>query len=148
MQKDIFLDLAWQHEAYLKGGITEMKARLDASEIDDATYDAWKKVDDGIQQGNQNLIWAGNTELLKREQQIILAEGYAHLASIPFVAGVMSKQVTNAFDGGPFTGTDVTNFDQRWVWMVNQMVAPFRGWTQAQHDLRVGQDTRTLWYGE
>lgn len=148
MQKDIFMDLAWQHEAYLQGGIAEITARFSAGDIDQTTYGAWVDIDNGIHLGNQNLIWQGNTTLLKREQEIILAKGYDHLANIPGVAATMSKQVINAFDGGPFTGTDVSNFDQRWNWMVNQMVAPFRSWTQSQRDLRVAQDIRTLFYGE
>jgi uncharacterized delta-60 repeat protein len=147
MQKDIFMDLAWQHEAYLDGGIDALKARHDAKEIDDDTYEAWTQIDNGIKQNDQVLIWTGNTRLLQREQQTILADGYARLASTPGVPSKMSQQIENAFGGGPFTGTDVTDFNQRWDWIVNQMVAPWRQLTQAQRDSQVGQNLRTTFYG-
>ena len=80
MQKDVFEDLSWQHEAYLTGGIDEMEVMLDAGQITAPTFAIWQTIDDAIKGGDANLLWQGNTALLQREQQIVLAPGYASLA--------------------------------------------------------------------
>ena len=147
MQKDIFNDLAWQHEAYLAGGIQEMTRLHNSGDLTTDAYQAWLDIDNGIQQNNQSLIWQGNVELLKREQQTVLGPSYAQLAAIPGVANVMSQEVKNPYvsvGGGAFTGTDVTSFTQRWNWITTQMVPMWQNLTQAQRNALVDESYSVL----
>jgi len=91
MQKEIFLDLAWQHEAYRSGGREEIE-RLAATEALDAEAgDAWKQ----IGSGNPGAVLLGNRALLKREQLEIIDDDYdrmrTHLPSGPAVTRLITS---------------------------------------------------------
>jgi hypothetical protein len=74
MQREIFDDLAWQHEAYLRGGlplIREIAAR-DPSEMFPRDVDAWED----ISSGDPDRVATGNRELLLREQERVIQDDY------------------------------------------------------------------------
>ena len=64
MQQDIFMDLAWQHQAYLERGICELDAAYRRGDISKDNFDAWLDVDSG----DPERVWRGNKTLLRREQ--------------------------------------------------------------------------------
>lgn len=74
MQKEIFEDLAWQHEAYLGGGIEELRRvrEQEPDALDDETLRAWEDIDSGDPQR----IARGNKALLRREQRRIVQDHY------------------------------------------------------------------------
>lgn len=63
MNKEIFLDQARQHQAYMNGGIEEINRLRDSGAIDAGTAEEWAKIDSG----DPELIQEGNTALLYRE---------------------------------------------------------------------------------
>jgi hypothetical protein len=85
MNINILNDLAWQFEAYRKGGLNALEAIYAVdfahTNLDLNAITAWRNIDQGIQQNNQALILLGNQNLLKREQQQVLPPSYALLSS-------------------------------------------------------------------
>ena len=94
MQLAIFLDLAWQHEAFLAGGIEAMRAALDRSEIDEDTLEAWEHLEAGR-------VAAGTRLLVYREQRDVLQDD--HYASWPEHARDLAW-VTSAMASSPVPG--------------------------------------------
>ncbi|HSU46792.1 MAG TPA: WXG100 family type VII secretion target [Arthrobacter sp.] len=79
MNKEIFLDQARQHQAYLNGGIEEINRLRDSGAINPDTARAWAQVDSGI----PDEVRKGNTTLLYREQNDIIADDYDNMRSHP-----------------------------------------------------------------
>jgi uncharacterized protein DUF2515 len=129
MQKEIFLDLAWQHEAYREGGINAMAAAHTRNEITDEILTAWKDIDSG----DASRINAGNMKLLRREQFDILQGYYKMIQDIPdnnMIPETMSEEAQSPIPGGqPFAKVvkdgDITNFDDRWKWLQKDMIPAF-----------------------
>lgn len=79
MNKEIFLDQARQHEAYMNGGIEEINRLRDSGVINADTAKAWAQIDSG----DPELIQEGNTSLLYREQNEIIADDYDAMRNHP-----------------------------------------------------------------
>ncbi|WP_426997394.1 WXG100 family type VII secretion target [Pseudarthrobacter sp. N5] len=79
MNKEIFLDQARQHEAYMDGGIDEITRLRDSGAIDPGTARSWAQIDSG----DPALVQEGNTSLLFREQNEIIADDYDNMRSHP-----------------------------------------------------------------
>jgi hypothetical protein len=79
MQKKIFEDQAVMHEAYLTGGVQEIRKLYWARIIDRATLRAWRQIDDGVSTDESQLVDQGNRALLFREQFDIIDRFYAGL---------------------------------------------------------------------
>lgn len=73
MQREIFVDQAVMHEAYLNGGMEEMERLLEAGVVDDAAYQAWADVEAG-RGGDAQALADGSTALLWREQNQVIAD--------------------------------------------------------------------------
>jgi len=122
-------DLAWQFEAYKKGGLDALQ-EIDAV---DATHsivdiDSWQEIDQGIQQNNTSMIQQGNELLLQREQEQVLADGYAQLNAMPLVTAGMSFFAKNPISGGPtFVSMEpfgnIANYPDRWDWISHPYVS-------------------------
>ena len=72
MQKHIFIDMASQHEAYLNGGTAAIDEMRKAGLIDIRAQNAWND----IASGDPQRIQHGNTDLLYREQNQVIAKQY------------------------------------------------------------------------
>jgi hypothetical protein len=79
MNKEIFLDQARQHEAYMNGGIDEINRLRDSGAIDPETAKAWAQIDSG----DPAQVKEGNTALLYREQNEIIADDYTDMRNHP-----------------------------------------------------------------
>ena len=76
MQKKIFEDQASMHEAYLDGGLPEIKRFYEAGIIDLTTREAWEQIDLGRNTGDQDALDNGCRMLLWREQRDIIDRFY------------------------------------------------------------------------
>jgi hypothetical protein len=93
MQKKIFEDLAWQHEAYLAGGIAEMRRLKAAGEIRAAVLEAWED----IASGDPKRVANGNRALLRREQKDVIGKDYTTMRKHhPPVGEVFTSLMTEA----------------------------------------------------
>ena len=79
MNKEIFLDQARQHQAYMNGGIDEINRLQDSGAIDSKTAEAWAN----IESGDPERVQEGNTSLLYREQNEIIADDYDNMRNHP-----------------------------------------------------------------
>jgi hypothetical protein len=79
MNKEIFLDQARQHQAYMTGGMDEINRLRDSGAIDPGTAQEWAK----IASGDPELVKEGNTALLFREQNEIIADDYDTMRNHP-----------------------------------------------------------------
>ena len=148
MNKEIFEDLAWMHQAYVTGGIAEITQLHDAGEIPDDIYQAWLLIDSG----DPANVKKGNAILLQREQQIVLKRGYAALSTMSVgpvsVATIMSRNATNPIPGGKdFLKTvpsgNLTNYNDRWKWITTQMLPIWNAMDNALRQKLVAQPLGT-----
>ncbi|MGI8938436.1 MAG: hypothetical protein ACR2JF_09550 [Iamia sp.] len=76
MQKEIFLDQAVMHEAYVNGGLPAIEELRSAGLLDQRAHEAWRQIDQGAATGDADLVSAGNGQLLWREQNQIINDNY------------------------------------------------------------------------
>jgi len=93
MQREIFVDQAVMHEAYLSGGLEEMERLLEAGVIDDAAYQAWADVEAG-RAGDAQALADGNTALLWREQNQIIADDWQTMRDHPVTGEAFTYLMT------------------------------------------------------
>jgi hypothetical protein len=94
MQKEIFHDQAMMHEAYRGGGMQAIQELRDAGLIDSRTAQAWSQIDEGHRTGDQQLIAAGNTQLLRREQNDIIQDDYQRMYDRPVTGPAFTYMMT------------------------------------------------------
>jgi hypothetical protein len=122
MQIAVYSDLAWQYEAYLKGGLDALN-EINAAQPGVFDIGPWQEIDDGIQNDDDAEIQDGNLLLLEREQKTTLVPGYSDLGNLfPGTTSVMSILAQNPVVGGPSFATlepsgNIANTDDRWDWV-------------------------------
>jgi uncharacterized protein YukE len=171
MQKSIFDDLAWQHEAYLMGGLPMMQQLRSQNLINTSTLGAWQD----IASGDPDAVERGNMALLRREQFDVIQPYYnemrnhhgpvgdvatyafSTMAEDPMPGGqayrdydpiVLSVDVVPDIPVGPFgpfgphidiptpdvnvhqslplPDGNLSNFDDRWGWIENDMLPRYQ----------------------
>jgi hypothetical protein len=166
MQQEIFKDLAWQHQAYVEGGLPALEAAYQRGEIrEEKIIQAWRD----IASGDENRQWQGNAVLLEREQRDILRPGYEQIrtrttslslskfppVSLPIdsgklIAGAMSQMAESPIPGGrsfrEVTGdkTDITVFKDRWKWIEEDMLPAYRNLSPEQRSALINQPLEEL----
>jgi len=126
MQKAIFSDLAWQHEAFALGGAAAVAgavSRLPATERHQyrETLRSW----DGIGSGDPNRIADGNFGLIEREQGPVIQKYYDEMSGRA-TGGLVTGQLTDRADT-PIEGSqtyseysgegNIANYDDRIDWI-------------------------------
>ena len=94
MQKEIFLDQASMHEAYLVGGTAEIDRLQNAGALDRSTGQAWHSIADGVAHDDPSLVAAGNTTLLHREQWDIIRDDYDTMRNRPVTGEMFTYAAT------------------------------------------------------
>ncbi len=94
MQKDIFYDQASMHEAYLEGGMGAIRELEAAGLIDSRTSLAWDQIDEGRLTGDADLLAAGNTALLRREQEDVIQYNYDRMYDRPVTGPAFTYLMT------------------------------------------------------
>jgi len=90
MQQEIFHDQASMHAAYEHGGMAEIDRMYESGAIDEAAYDAWAD----IASGDPERVTEGNVEMLRREQQDIIADNYQDMRNHPVTGEAMTYMMT------------------------------------------------------
>ncbi len=133
MARAIYDDLGWQHEAYVTGGIAELRSQYEMGNIDSNTFlNGWCQ----IEYGN---VRNGHRALLLREQQAILQPSFDTLDT-RIEAPLMSRMAegpipghTVRFSSVVCTGGNVTEFASRWRWVDGHV---FNRWLNMSPQLR------------
>jgi hypothetical protein len=141
MQKDIFYDQAMMHEAYLGGGMDSIKELEAAGLIDPRTQQAWGQIDEGRRTGNQDLIKAGNTALLYREQHDVIDQNYQKMYDHPVTGPAFTYMMTAV--GEPSIPGAKSFADYKPLWVEFETPGPkhipFTNWdnpTQGEIDVK------------
>jgi hypothetical protein len=132
----ILQDLAWQSEAYYKGGLQALNVVYagETNALDSPTITAWREIDDGIQNNIASEIQNGNLQLAHREQLTILQPNYDTLNAIGgVITNVMSILAKNPVPtGSSFTnvvpGGNLCAFSDRWNWITNSAGGIWPNW--------------------
>jgi len=90
MQQEIFRDQASMHAAYEHGGMAEIERLYESGSIDESAYDAWAD----IASGDPTRVTEGNVEMLRREQQDIIADDYGAMRDRPVTGEAMTYMMT------------------------------------------------------
>ncbi|MFJ3406607.1 WXG100 family type VII secretion target [Promicromonospora sp. NPDC090134] len=90
MQQEIFRDQASMHAAYEHGGMAEIQRMYESGAINERTYDAWEDV----ASGDPERVSEGNVEMLRREQQEIIADDYDAMRNHPVTGEAMTYMMT------------------------------------------------------
>lgn len=146
MQKQIFLDLGWQHAAYQEGGIGEMRRLASTGELTPQLESAWEDIDSG----DPDRVKRGNTVLLRREQHDILQKYYDQMkahqplgeavtyligltAQSPVPGGKPFRDVVNEVHlplgitlHAPLPTGNVATFNSRWKWITEDMLPKYQ----------------------
>ena len=121
MSIDVYSDVAWQFEAYRKGGLQALED-VNAMASGALPITAWRTLDDGIQNDDNDEIQLGNTLIAQWEQLVVLADGYSQLSNMTGITTLMSDLAQNPIWGGPSfssleSGQNIANYYYRWDWI-------------------------------
>ncbi|MFF5260377.1 DUF2515 family protein [Actinomadura viridis] len=100
MHKQIFRDLGWQHLAYDRGGIQEIRRLADEGQIPRATLEAWED----IASGDPRRVSRGNEALLYREQKTILQDDYDEMKNHHGLLGLAVTYMMGQTSESPIPG--------------------------------------------
>ncbi len=100
MQREIFDDLAWQHEAYRQGGIDEIRRLNEIGAIGDDLLQAWED----IASGDPARVDAGNQALLVREQRDIIQDDYDAMRAHHGIVGEAFTRIMTWVAPAPIPG--------------------------------------------
>jgi hypothetical protein len=135
MNTNILQDLAWQSEAYYKGGLNALNVIYagETNALDLPTINAWREIDDGIQNDDDGEIHDGNLQLAHREQFTILQPDYDILNGMGGITNVISILAQNPVPTGTnFTavvpGGNLCVFNDRWNWITNSAGGIWPNW--------------------
>jgi hypothetical protein len=136
MNTNILQDLAWQSEAYYKGGLQALNVIYagETNALDLPTINAWREIDDGVQNDNLIEIQNGNLQLAHREQLTILQPDYDILNGMGGITNVMSILAQNPVPTGTnfitvVPGGNLCAFSDRWNWITNSAGGIWPSWT-------------------
>ena len=143
--KAIYDDIYWQHLAYRDGGLTEMAALFEEGSLPPELYLAWRMIDQGWQTGDEEMIWGGNTLLLKYEQkEIIQPVLYDGMLNQPLwkavsklhdllgvlIASPVPEELQSFRDCVP--GGNLGNYEDRWKWCVEKIMPAWQSYEARQ----------------
>jgi hypothetical protein len=147
MQKNIFDDLGWQHDAYEHGGIAAIQSLAASGSISPQMLKAWQQINSGV----PSQVQLGNQALLLREQFNVLQSRYDAIRSHNGPEGriftdLLSVNTQSPIPGGePFRDSggfhfqfslgplnigydqrDISNFPDRWHWITSDMLPRYQ----------------------
>lgn len=144
----VYHDLGWAHAAYLTAGLAAVEEGLQGVPDHGLMLQGFRAIDAGKKllrrspQEAQNLIWNGNTLLLRHEQAGIIQDQLSQMDSLS--ARVLSWLIAVDFSGKIVSEDDslarftrsmqrhgrhnasVTNFDDRWLWIEDEIFPTWR----------------------
>lgn len=132
----IYMDIFWQHLAYQRCGIKELRRLQGQEGFDKKLFDAWDDIDCGRKTSHPTLVWKGNKALLQHEQADIIQRMYdmnrpmwKQLSSAPTVwfqkieSPIPGDHV--AFQDFMVDG-DIGSYADRWKWIDGRMLSEWQ----------------------
>ncbi len=132
----VFADIYWQHLAYEQAGIEELAALAAAGQLDQEVYEAWRQIDQGWRTEQPALIWAGNTVLLKYEQESVLQPGVyqGNQAIWDILADWVPSPIPTLVETFRDFHADgnIGVFEERWRWIERRMLPRWKRLSERQ----------------
>ena len=132
----VFADIYWQHLAYEQAGIEELAALAAAGQLDQEVYEAWRQIDEGRRTEESTLIWAGNTGLLKFEQESVLQPGVyqGNQAIWDILADWVPSPIPTLVETFRDFHADgnIGVFEERWRWIERRMLPRWKRLSERQ----------------
>ena len=132
----VFADIYWQHLAYEQAGIEELAALAATGQLDQEVYEAWRQIDQGRRTEQSALIWAGNTALLKFEQERVLQPGVyqANQAIWDILADWVPSPIPTLVETFRDFHADgnIGVFEERWCWIERRMLPRWKRLSERQ----------------
>jgi hypothetical protein len=141
----VYYDIYWQHLAYQAGGLPLMQRLAANGELPAEVLPAWEAMARGDAGGDVEAYWDATQQIAYFEQHSIL-QPRVFAGPLAWTAGLFfSGQVTSPVPGGrSFTkfmgsGSNVSNFDQRWEWIRGATLTEWRTFVETKsQDLSAG----------
>jgi len=118
---DIYKDLAYQFVAYRTGGIQSMEYLAENQVITTGNLSSWRQIDQ-----NDGGTATANVAVLRREQEVILAQAYLGLNALENgkIAWMFSLLARNPVPLGPdfqsvVPSGNIAVFNDRWQWITS-----------------------------
>ncbi|OLF09685.1 hypothetical protein BLA60_17995 [Actinophytocola xinjiangensis] len=129
MHQAVFLDLAFQHEAYRREGVGGIERLANNGDLPRELVDVWRMIDSS----EPATVAEGNRLLLLREQKQVLQPFYDEI--VKDSTGQIFTQVISATTQSPIPGGaglldgsrggNVAVFDDRWSWIQGDMLPKY-----------------------
>jgi Protein of unknown function (DUF2515) len=129
----VYMDVYPQFLAYQRGGLAEVQT---IPTVQPLQITGWGRIEQGLQQNDQQMVWSGNTDLLQFEQKTTLQQGVyqgsealfaqvspAAPSPMPGNGPSFAAMITPLLQPGWLFGgqtLNLANVDQRWVWVVDE----------------------------
>jgi hypothetical protein len=145
----VYHDIGWAHIAYLNGGLAAVEAGLAGVPAHELMLEGFREIDRGWKlrprsdRAATDAVWRGNTLLLKHEQAGIIQDQLADFGDVS--ATMLSRIVAIDFDANNLQREEetlvsftrsmerhgrprarVTNFEDRWLWIENEILPMWR----------------------
>lgn len=126
----VFEDIYWQHMAYDRGGLAELRQVYRAGRLDRQVMQSWEQIDEGRRTNDQALIWQGNRGLLYYEQKQVLQPAVYDGSEALWKA--VSGWIISPIPGHNETieayepGANIGIFEERWRWIERSMLPAWR----------------------
>jgi hypothetical protein len=125
MQKEIFSDLAWQHEAYALCGIDAINAIHADGDLMGNRYTDWL----GIAYGDDQLVQNSNEDILSYEQGVVVQHDYDDIrnrrdgeAFVVALSLTVNSPIPNSVPFRQYLPHgDLTLYADRWSWISGDM---------------------------
>ncbi len=126
----VFDDIYWQHLAYEQGGMPALEGIHAALPLPGDVIEGWRQIEAGRSENSAELVWQGNTMLLKYEQEQVLQPGvYEALKPLwSVVAGWVPSPIPGHIEmfGDYRRAGNIGNFEDRWGWITSAMLPRYR----------------------
>jgi hypothetical protein len=134
MQKAIFMDLAWQHQAFREGGIAAIAAAHGRKELSDELFYAWLDIDSGVE-GRVN---SGNAKLLRsNSSRFSKAVPPERASTVSFSNTGQRSHSGGHVRGSTFADTVRKTISQRSAWRGHNQVRGSMEMVGRRHDPRL-----------
>jgi len=147
--REIYMDIYWQHVAYKEAGIEELEKIYAQGDITENVLHAWQMLDEGKRTQNQDLIWQANIDILEHEQKIVIqpllyngARNKNLWQAISMGDDLLRLLITSPVPEEPKTFRDcmpnsnLADVDARWEWCTKNIMTDWKAY-QTKYPNRV-----------
>ncbi len=126
--KAVYADVYWQHLAYKAKGLDEVLKQVTRlpPKNNGILKEAWTLIDRGAKKKDVGSVWAGNTLLLRYEQEVTLQDIYDNYPALAATLSYVMVSPLPGHLGALGRKGKVGNFVDRWRWITEVLLPQWR----------------------